>query len=156
LGYYRFDLNTLEAEKISSSGNVFNASDLANGNLAFEKKKKEKEQPEETKEQTQTVVEETKKNPIQETIVNSGISVYPNPVTNSLVKISFEDQPAGKYKVQLFDMSGKMITSQEVTISNKAQIEEFRFPEAVTKGNYMIKVSNEANNISFNNKIVVQ
>jgi hypothetical protein len=156
LGYYRFDLNTLEAEKVSASGNVFNASDLANGNLAFEKKKKEKQQPEETKEQTQTTVEETKKNPIQETIVSKGISVYPNPVTNSIVKISFEDQPAGKYKVQLFDMSGKLITSQEMTVMNKAQVEEFRFPEAITKGNYMIKVSNEANNISFNNKIVVQ
>jgi hypothetical protein len=88
--------------------------------------------------------------------MTKGISVYPNPVTNSLVKISFEDQPTGKYKVQLFDMSGKLITSQEVTVSNKAQIEELRIPEAITKGNYMIKVSNEANNISFNNKIVVQ
>ena len=156
-GYYRFDLNTLEAKKVSASGNVFNASDLANANLAFEKKKKEKQQPEEIKEpQTDVVAEETRKNPIQETLVSKGISVYPNPVTNSFVKISFEDQPSGKYKVQLFDMSGKLITSQEVLVTNKAQVEEFRFPDAITKGNYMLKVSNEANNISFNNKIVVQ
>jgi hypothetical protein len=39
MGYYRFDLNTLEAEKVSESENVFNASDLANANLVSEKKK---------------------------------------------------------------------------------------------------------------------
>ncbi len=40
-GYYKFDLNTMEAEKISTASSVYNASDLANGNLAFAKKKKE-------------------------------------------------------------------------------------------------------------------
>jgi len=41
-GYYRFDLNTLEAERVSPAGTVFNASDLATGNLAFDKKTKDK------------------------------------------------------------------------------------------------------------------
>ncbi|HEX2684860.1 MAG TPA: hypothetical protein VHL77_13035, partial [Ferruginibacter sp.] len=40
--YYRFDLNTLQGEKIQGGSDVFNASDLANGNLAFAKKEKDK------------------------------------------------------------------------------------------------------------------
>ena len=156
-GYYRFDIKTLEAEKVSASGNVFNASDLANANLIAEKKKKEKQQPEEIKQTEQQVIaEESKKNPIQETFGNKGITIYPNPVTNSLVKLSFTDQPAGKYKVQLYDMSGKLLTAREIVVENKVQVEEFRLPDAITKGSYMIKVFNETNNISFNSKIVVQ
>ena len=52
-GYFRFDLTPMQAEKISSSENVFNASDLANGNLAFEKKKKEKKRNDVLEETTQ-------------------------------------------------------------------------------------------------------
>jgi hypothetical protein len=42
VGYFRFDLLTLESEKVSGSPDVFNASDLANGVLAFDKEKKKK------------------------------------------------------------------------------------------------------------------
>jgi hypothetical protein len=46
LGYFRFDLEDLQAERISPEGSVYNASDLANGNLLSVKKKKEsKEEP---------------------------------------------------------------------------------------------------------------
>src|SRR4030095_9401529 len=58
-GYFRFDLNTLQAERVSEQGAVFNASDLANGNLAFEKKKKDKKKEEEpavATEQSKTAV----------------------------------------------------------------------------------------------------
>ena len=47
-GYFKFDLTTLQAEKVSNGGSVFNSSDLANGNLVAEKKKR-KEQKEELK-----------------------------------------------------------------------------------------------------------
>ena len=42
IGYYRFDLTTMQAEKVSTTASVFNASDLANERLAFAKKKKDK------------------------------------------------------------------------------------------------------------------
>ena len=95
-GYYRFDLTTLEAEKISSDGNVFNASDLANGNLAFEKNKKEKPAEELKESLTQEITDVSKKNPQQDLSIGKGISVYPNPVSNGTFKLSFNDQPVGK------------------------------------------------------------
>ena len=153
-GYYRFDLNTLEAEKVSTSPDVFNASDLANGNLAFDKKKKQKEEPkEEAKESTASTsaLPDTDKPAIK-----SGIAVYPNPVTNGVVRLSFADQPAGRYQVQLLDLSGRLITSKEVNIGSEAQVEEFRFPELSVKGSYLVRVTSDVNKVNVTNKIVVQ
>lgn len=163
-GYYRVDLNTLQATQASESGLVFNASDLANGNLAFDKKKKKKdEQPEENivkeepKEEATTEEIATKPAPTQESMkVNNGISVYPNPVVNGFFKLSFADQPAGKYQVQVVDLAGKLISAREVNINNKVQIEEFRIAELTPGGSYLVKVTSATNNISVTNKIVVQ
>jgi hypothetical protein len=56
--------------------------------------------------------------------VNNGISVYPNPVTNGLVKVSFTDQPVGKYSVELIDITGKMIQSKEINVRGSMHIEK--------------------------------
>ncbi len=156
-GYFRFDLNTMQAEKVSAQGEVFNASDLANGILAFEKKKKEKKD-ETVKEEIKPEATEiaTRKDPISEIKGSKGIVVYPNPVSNGMLKLSFADQPAGKYQVQLMDMSGKLISAQEVNISNKVQVEEFILPALIGKGNYLLRIANENNKISVINKIMVQ
>ncbi len=157
VGYYRFDLNTLQVEKISASGDVFNASDLANGNLAFDKKKKDKKE-EETKTEPVAEVSDAieKKTKQEELMLKNGISVYPNPVTNGVVRLSFSEQPAGRYQVQLLDLSGRFVTAKEVNINSVAQIEEFRFPELSVKGNYLIRVTSEANKVNVTNKIAVQ
>ena len=112
-GYYRFDLNNLQAEKLSSSADVFNASDLANGVLAFDKKKK-KDKPEEETKTTAPAAEAiaAKADAKEDLITKSGIAVFPNPVTNGSVNLSFADQPAGRYQVQLLDLSGKTYQRQ--------------------------------------------
>ncbi len=157
VGYYRFDLNTLQAEKVSSGADVFNASDLANGILAFDKKKKEKKVEETTPATVPDVTDAiAKKGQPVETILKNGISVYPNPVTNGVVRLSFAEQPSGRYQVQLLDISGRLITSKDVTINDESQLEEFRFPELSVKGNYLIRVSSEVNKVNVTNKIVVQ
>jgi hypothetical protein len=159
LGYFRFDLNTLEAEKMSGEGDVFNASDLANGILAFDKKRKDRkdEKEEIASEDKAPVIPETARTE-QTDLANGkpGISVYPNPVTDGYVRLNFSEQPAGKYQVQLLDISGKLISTKEVNLNGGSQIEEFRFPELSVRGNYLIRVTNEANRVNVTNKIVVQ
>lgn len=157
-GYFRFDLNTLQAERVSPEGSVFNASDLANGNLAFEKTKKDKK-----KEETPTVAETAKTQPVAEDArtkqpevsYQNNISVFPNPVTSGTVKISFNDIPAGKYQVQLVDLSGRLISSQEVNINNKVQVSDFNVPD-VAKGSYLVKIASEVKKVSVTHKLVVQ
>ena len=154
-GYYKFDLNTLEAEKISTGSSVYNASDLANGNLAFAKKKRnrnEEQQPEVKQEQT---LSRSEKN-IEKALAQNRISVYPNPVSTGLIKLSFDNQPQGKYDIQFTDISGKLISSQEVMISNKLQVQEFKLPGLISKGNYMIKVIDRSKKAISVNQLIVQ
>jgi hypothetical protein len=158
IGYFQFDLETLQSEMVSSQGDVFNASDLANGNLAFDKKKK-KEEPKETPEETKSTVTEdvaAKNAPLEETVRNNSIAVYPNPVNKGeSVKLYFADQPAGKYQVQFLDLAGKLILTQEITINTKSQVVDFILPE-VSKGSYLVKVFSQNNKVSVTNKIVIQ
>src|SRR6187549_1457712 len=154
IGYYRFDLTTMQAEKVSTTASVFNASDLANEKLAFAKKKKDKKNSEVSNQQMPEDV--TKKSPLQNAIINNGISVYPNPVTNGLVKVSFTDQPVGKYSVELIDITGKMIQSKEINVRGSMHIEEVRIPRSVSGGSYLLKINGVNNTVSFTNKLVVQ
>jgi hypothetical protein len=154
IGYYRFDLTTMQAEKVSTTASVFNASDLANERLAFAKNKKNRKNAKEPKQQLTEDV--TKKSPLQNAIINNGISVYPNPVTNGLVKVSFTDQPVGKYSVELIDITGKMIQSKEINVRGSMHIEEVRIPRSVSGGSYLLKINGVNNTVSFTNKLVVQ
>ena len=161
VGYYRFDLNTLQAEKVSGSLDVFNASDLANSNLAFEKEKKKKKKNTIRTEEIVIVEEveetETTTNRTQPSGVKSNaISVFPNPaITGQTVNVSFDDQPTGKYQVQLLDLSGRLIRSQEVNIMSKTQVVKFAIPE-ISKGNYLLKVFNDQNKVFNTTQVLVQ
>jgi hypothetical protein len=154
IGYYRFDLTTMQAEKVSTNASVFNASDLANERLAFAKNKKDRKNAEEPKQQVTEDI--AKKSPLPNAMVNTGISVYPNPVTNGLVKVTFADQPAGKYSVELIDITGKLIQSKEINVNSSMHIEEVRIPRSVSGGNYLLKINGMNNNVSVTNRLVVQ
>ena len=158
VGYFRFDLTTLQAEKVSTNGSVFNASDLANERLAFSKKKKDRRSEVVEELITPPVAEETsKKAPSpQEALMSNGIAIYPNPVTNGFVKVSFANQAAGRYSLDLLDISGKLIQSSEVNINGNMQIEEVRVPKTLSGGSYLLKITNRTNNVSVTNKLVVQ
>lgn len=159
VGYFRFDLTTMQAERVSPDGEVFNASDLANGVLAFDKKKKDKKDDPEvvtTEEPKQTITDQDNARARKPALsFENSISVYPNPVTNGNVRVSFNDLPAGKYQLQLMDMDGKVVSAREVTINSKMQVESFSLPD-VAKGSYFIKILNEPNKVSVTTKLVVQ
>jgi len=158
-GYYRFDLNTLQSEKISGEGEFYNASDLANGNLIVAEKRKE-EKPKEVVASVVVEPEVVNNTPEQitpaETDKNNSITVYPNPVTDGLVKLAFNNQPAGRYNVQVLDMSGKMMMSQDITINGKSQVQEIKLPASIAKGNYLVKVSGGGIEASTVTKLAVQ
>ena len=154
-GYYHFDLNTLQAEKLSSTGEVYNASDLANGNLAFDERKKDEsitEQPAQAKEES-IVVKQDEQNNIA---ADNGILVYPNPVTDRTVRLSFNNQPTGKYTVQFMDMTGKTLSNQTISITGKSQVQEIRFPSLIVSGTYLVKVISEDNKTNLVSKLTVQ
>ncbi len=158
--YYKFSLDNMQAEKFSTGSSVFNASDLANGNLVSEKKKKNEEtQPVEETKTEPTKEEETAKTdvPVSTEIINTQkISVYPNPVSNGIVRLSFENYQAGEYELQLMDLSGKVLNTQNLNLSSKAQVSEYKLPALIAKGTYLLKVIGANNKVLNVEKIMVQ
>ena len=146
--YYRFDLNNLQAEKVTGAESVFNASDLANANLASFKKTK-----------SDPVVEDSKLIVADEERVEAGspkMAIYPNPVTNSVVKLALTNQAAGNYEVRLFDLNGKAISSKTINISGKQQTVSFNLPSQLAKGTYILKMLAENGNVVNTEKLIVE
>ena len=154
-GYYRFDLNTLQAEKISEGAAVYNASDLANASFAFEKKD---DKPKEETPQPIVAVESRLPKPTvsNDAVAGNGLSVYPNPVTEGYFKLSFTDQKPGRYLVQLLDAAGKVVSVQQANIGGKLQVQEFRLPQKAAAGNYLVRVTNEDGSYTETKKVIVQ
>ena len=125
-GYYKIDMKNWKATLIPPAGKVFNTSDLANGNLAFDKEK-----PDFPALMTRSFVP------------NDKIEIYPNPVTQNQLNISFDNRQLGLYTLQLMDISGKNAVQQEVTIGMRGQVANVKLDQGLAKGVYMIKVLNK-------------
>jgi hypothetical protein len=149
-GYFRFDLNTLKAEKISSGASVYNASDLANALFVWEEKEEEKKEEVAKAEPLPTATT------LKDVITRNAISVYPNPVTNGFFKISFADQQPGRYNVQLLDVAGKVISTKPFNLVSKVQIEEYRLPQQLASGNYLVRVVADNQTTPIVQQLVIQ
>ena len=141
-GYYKFSLTDFVASKIEGSDMVYNASDLANGNLLYQK-------------EVDAARTYADFKPVVPVITNEA-HIFPNPVTTSEFKIYFENQQAGKYNVTITDLSGKALMNRIVTVNAKTQIETVPLNRNFAKGVYMVKVTDSNNKFIFTERIVVQ
>lgn len=116
-GYYRVNMLTWEAEKISGDNKTAGVSDLASSYFAFSKKS------------TLPVV-----------AVQSSISVYPNPVITPQFRVKFNNQETGRYTVQLLDITGRLVMQKRVDLTYNTQVADVPVPASFTKGIYTVKV----------------
>jgi hypothetical protein len=159
-GYYQFNIEKLQAEKISESSLVFNASDLANANLLTTKKKKEEKIPDETKKDI-AAKEVLLDNAVQKSItgdigVVTNMNVYPNPVTNFSTRLSLRNYPEGRYEAQLVDLTGKQMNRKVIQVNYKTQTFEFKLPTQLAKGTYLLRIIDASNNAMNTEKVIVQ
>jgi hypothetical protein len=142
-GYYKFSLKDFVATPIEGSDMVYNASDLANGNLLYQKEA----------DAARTFADFK---PVVPVLTNEA-HIFPNPVTNSEFKISFDGQQAGKYNVAITDLSGKPVMNTIVNLgTSKTQVETITLARSFAKGMYMVKVTDASNKFIFTERIVVQ
>lgn len=139
-GLYKVNMKHLAAEKIISTAPAFNASDLANGNLLFQKEANDLSRFNQIK-------------PVAVYLAEA--KVYPNPVTSAQFNVSFEGQRAGKYTIVLTDITGKALQSKVVNIAKSGQVEAVRFAGKIARGMYLIKVLGEDRKLAFSEKLVV-
>ncbi|MGC4103351.1 T9SS type A sorting domain-containing protein [Ferruginibacter sp.] len=143
-GYYKFKMSDLAAVKIEGSDKTYNASDLANGNLLYQKEADAKK--------SFGVLPAV----LPAAPVNADARIFPNPVTASEFKVLFDGQKAGKYTVALSDLSGRAIMAKQVIVSGKVQAETVQLSKGIAKGMYMVKVTDASNQLVFTERIVVQ
>ncbi len=141
-GFYKVNINNLSAVKIVTPGKIYNASDLASCNLLHQQEKQN------------SLVEPVLKNP--DVIGNRFISVYPNPVTDGQMKITFDGNVSGKYKILLTDIQGRFIISKEVYVKGPGQIENVQTRTKQASGMYMIKITDESGKWVFADKLFFQ
>ncbi len=139
-GLYVLNLNTLEAKKSPSAFNNMNASDLASGWLLGH-----------TRLQVGTAVLP----PIEEA-GNDMISIFPNPVRNKLLRISFDKILPGNYLVTVTDLQGRLIQNKNVYVKYKGQNEKISFNHQQVSGLYLIKVTDVVSKEIFTGKIFVE
>ncbi|CAN5117710.1 hypothetical protein BH11BAC6_BH11BAC6_16140 [soil metagenome] len=135
--YYSVNLSTLQATAMPKKDQqVYNASDLASGHLAYED------------------VSDAKTNPSINVTGNSLVSVYPNPVPNKTIQVSFNKVSSGNQTIQISDVAGHKLLSKVVNVSTQATA-QVNLPASVKSGVYIIKVTDANGKVSYSGKIVV-
>ncbi|MBO9201180.1 MULTISPECIES: T9SS type A sorting domain-containing protein [Niastella] len=137
-GYYKVDMHSWNASRIGINGTVFNASDLANGNLAFPNEKPSV--------------------PLlgsRDIVVNGNIGLYPNPVVTNQVTVNFNGKESGRYTILLVDITGKVLLEKIAVVNGKQGI-PFLFKQGLAKGPYIVKVLSNSKKTVFADKLVIE
>jgi len=142
-GYYRIRINDFTAVRVEGSDKTYNASDLANGNLLFQKEYDAK-----NKFEVKPVV------PLE--FAKTDSKVFPNPVTGSEFRVLLDGYKAGSYNIIVTDLSGKNVFNRTVNYSGKMQVETVKVDRLLGKGMYFVKVTGSNNEVIFTEKIMVQ
>ena len=131
--YYKVNLSTLDASVIAQKEDaVYNASDFANANLAFQNKKE-----------------------ILPAIApDNFVTVFPNPVTNKQVTLYFKQALTGRFTVELNDVNGRKLSNQTINLRAQ-QTHRMQLPSSTAAGTYVIRVIDE-NRAAHPAKLVVE
>jgi Secretion system C-terminal sorting domain len=134
-GYYKIDMQNWKAQKHSNGAS---ASDLASSYFAFQQPNQIPVQQPITKETLQRIV------------------VYPNPVTEGILRVSFDNRETGNYQVQLTDLGGRQLLNKQINVTNNKQLIEIAVPATLAKGLYLIKIITAAGKNAYTDKIMIQ
>ena len=70
------------------------------------------------------------------------VQLYPNPVVNNAVHITYSKLEQGKYSIELFDQNVRAVFKQSVLINNTSGTTLVQLPAAIQKGNYLVVIKN--------------
>jgi len=141
-GFYKVDVNNLTATKIITTGKIYNASDLASCNLLHQAARQN------------SIGTPTLKN--LDVIGNKLITIYPNPVSGGQIKITFDGNMTGKYRIDFTDLEGRLIESKDVYIKGPGQVENLQLHRKQAGGLYMIKITDAASKAIYSDKLIVE
>jgi Secretion system C-terminal sorting domain len=143
VGYYKMNIADLTAQKIEGSDIVYNASDLASGNLLFQKE-----------------ADEARANsfakliPANTSVINEN-TVFPNPVTGSSFYVALAGKLQGTYTIVITDLAGRAMQSTRTGLSKGQQVQQVNLTSRPAKGTYLVKVLDEKGTEILSDKLMV-
>jgi hypothetical protein len=143
--YYVVDPKNWTASKFLSSGDVFRSSDLANSNFLTSPKA-----------ETRPELQNVELARVREDKFAKQISVYPNPVTDHNVLVSFNKVPTGDYTLEITDALGRRLFQQRVTVGGEDQTLSIKLNKSYTKGTYLLRVVDRDLQAVYTQKVLVQ
>lgn len=142
-GYFKVKLSDLSATKMIGSDVVYNASDLANGNLLLQK---------EADAANKYAVAST----LPKVEVISDNKVYPNPVTGNSFKVLFDGAQDGLYTLVLTDIAGRPVQTKKISLTKGQTIETINLTGKPASGTYMLKAIDQKQQVLFTEKVIIQ
>jgi hypothetical protein len=68
------------------------------------------------------------------------IAVFPNPVINKTINISFSNQSAGRYNIQLINVLGQIALNKTEMLDAAPQTKKISLGNQLPSGNYQLKI----------------
>jgi hypothetical protein len=139
--YYKVDMKSLKASRVSGVGSVVAASDLANSNLLGQ-----------SAEARRLFGDNSKAS-----LANPGrvFSIYPSPVTDGYLNMSLTNFAKGTYQVQIQDLAGRNIKSWSVDVNKVWQVERIDIGSYTSQGVYVIRLYDKVRSIFFIRQFMV-
>lgn len=72
---------------------------------------------------------------------NPGISIYPNPVSNGIISLQLNNQPAGKFGIRLLNKSGQVIMQKQIEHADGSSTETIALDKYAPHGIYQLEVT---------------
>ena len=142
-GYYRMSINDLAAKKIEGSDVVFNASDLASGNLLLQK------EADEARNSSLSKLTTVNTNNLSQN------SIYPNPVVSNTFNVLLDGKQSGTYSVIITDLAGRALQSTRVGLTKGQQVQQVSLKSRPVKGTYIVKILDDKNNEILSDKVII-
>ena len=141
-GWYVVIPGEWKATPIPAPKGVYKSSDLANSNVL----------------KTGYNYDLAENNRIEQ-FENAGIGkaqIYPNPVTENVFTIQFNELTAGNYSLELTDIMGRLLMKRKINIGFEQQTEKVNINPGTRRGVYLVKLRDQGSKEIFTQKIIVQ
>jgi hypothetical protein len=73
----------------------------------------------------------------------SSISVYPNPVINKSIQLSFTNKLGGNYSARLVNNLGQVVQTWKMAMNSNSEVHALTIGHSIASGNYILKVQHE-------------
>lgn len=78
----------------------------------------------------------------------TGITIFPNPITNLKVNLQLEGVSAGKYAVNIYASNGQKVSSTSLNVVNSSIAQALTLPSSVKTGTYELELTNGATRVT--------